>query len=78
MSNTCTACLMPYSMDTGERQNPEYCSYCQKDGQFCFEGSRKDFQDFCYKAMREKGMGALKAKIFTFMIRFAPHWKQKK
>ena len=75
MKNACAACLMPFAHDTGERKNPEYCSFCQKDGKFTFEGSRKEFQEFCYSAMRKSGMGALKARFYTFMIRFAPHWK---
>lgn len=76
MSKSCAACLMPFSMDEGKRENPDYCSYCQKDGKFCFEGNRKEFQEMCFRAMREKGISPLKAKFFTFMIRFAPHWKK--
>lgn len=67
---------MPFDQDTGERQNPEFCSYCQKDGKFNFEGTKKEFQAMCHKAMREKGMGAVKAKFFTWCINFAPHWKK--
>jgi hypothetical protein len=66
---------MPFKMDEGERQNLDYCSYCQQDGKFKFEGTRKEFQQLCYSSMRKSGMGVLKAKIFTWMIRFAPQWK---
>ena len=78
MRTSCAACLMPFSKDPGERQNSNYCSYCQTNGQFTFVGTRKEFQQMCYKAMRDKGMGALTAKLFTWMIRFAPHWKNNK
>lgn len=67
---------MPFSKDPGVRQNPDYCSYCQTDGKFTFEGTRKEFQAMCYKQMRKDGMGALKAKFFTWCIRFAPQWKK--
>ena len=76
MNNACHACLMPFTKDVGERQNPKYCSYCQKDDAFCFTGSRKEFQAMCYNAMVEKGMSTLQAKLFAWMIRFAPHWKK--
>lgn len=71
-------CSMPFSQDTGKRENDEFCSYCFKDGKVLYEGDLKGFQDICYKAMREKGMGFLKAKFFTWCIRFAPYWKSKK
>lgn len=66
---------MPFSKDPGKRENDDYCSLCFKDEKFCYEGDLKDFQEVCYKAMREDGMGALKAKLFSWMIRFAPRWK---
>ena len=67
---------MPYKMDTGERKNPLFCSYCQNEaGEFTFTGTRQEFQKMCYEAMKAKGMGTLKAKFFTWTIRFAPHWK---
>lgn len=70
------ACLMPFTQDTGKRKNPNYCSFCQKDGKFCFKGTKKEFQKMCYEQMRKKGISLLKAKFFTYMIGFAPQWKQ--
>jgi hypothetical protein len=73
----CESCLMPFSKDTGVRENPRYCSLCFKDGKLCYEGNDlKEFQKICYESMRSRGMNKLKAKFFTFMIRFAPRWKK--
>lgn len=73
---SCDACMMPYSQDEGIRKNSNFCSYCQDSkGNFKFKGTRKEFQKLCYSQMRKNGMGKLKAKIFTFFIRFAPYWK---
>ncbi len=68
---------MPFSKDTGVRENPLYCSLCFSGGKLCYEGNDlKEFQRVCYESMRKNGIGALKAKLFTFMIRFAPRWKK--
>ena len=75
---SCESCLMPFYKDTGVRENPKYCSLCWKDGKFCYEGDLKGFQAVCYKAMTDSGMNKLKAKIFSWMIRFAPRWKEAK
>lgn len=77
MNGHCESCLMPFVKDSGKRESEKYCSLCFKDGKLCYEGNLKEFQDICYKSMRESGMNPLKAKVFTFMIRFAPRWKQK-
>ncbi len=68
---------MPFEKDTGVRQNPRYCSLCFKDGKLSYEGNNlKEFQDMCYKSMRDRGIRPLQAWFFTFMIRFAPRWKK--
>jgi len=74
----CQSCLMPFEKDRGVREDPRYCSYCFKNGKLCYEGDLKGFQKIAYKAMREDGINALKATLFTFMIRFAPRWKNTK
>lgn len=71
----CESCLMPLAQDPGTRESEKYCSYCFKDGKLCYEGDLKGFQKICYEGMRKQGMGALKAKFFAFMVRFAPRWK---
>ncbi len=78
MRTSCSACLMPFKMDPGSRQNPDYCSYCQKDGKFCFTGTKAEFKQMCYTQMLKHGIPNWKAKFFTFMINFAPHWKRGK
>lgn len=69
---------MPFCKDpAGEkRENPIYCSLCFKDGKLCYEGDLIGFQKVCYEEMRKNGMSTLKAKFFTWMIRFAPRWKK--
>jgi hypothetical protein len=68
---------MPFSKDTGVRENEKYCSLCFKNGKLAYEGNNlKEFQKACYESMRNRGMGPLKATFFTFMIRFAPRWKK--
>lgn len=67
---------MPFDKDPGVRENDRYCSLCFQDGKLCYEGDLAGFQQVCYAAMRAKGMGVLKAKLFTFMLRFAPRWKK--
>lgn len=75
----CESCMMPFSKDTGIRESEQYCSLCYKDGKLCYEGTDlKEFQKICYESMRKNGIPFLKAKFFTFMIRFAPRWRNKK
>ena len=74
-STKCESCLMPFSKDPGVRENEKYCSYCFKNGKLCYEGDLKTFQDICYKNMREHGTPILLAKLYSWMIRFAPRWK---
>lgn len=68
---------MPFANDAGKRESDKYCSNCFRDGKLCYEGNDvKEFQAESYKRMRAHGMGAMKAKLFTWMIRFAPRWKK--
>lgn len=73
--DSCQSCLMPLSKDPGRRESEKYCSYCFKDGKLCYEGDLKGFQKACYEGMLRTGMRPLKAKLFTFLVRFAPRWK---
>ncbi len=69
---------MPFSNDTGVRESEKYCSLCYKDGKLCYEGNDlKEFQSIVYESMRSKGSSAIVAWFATFMIRFAPRWKNK-
>lgn len=73
----CESCLMPFSKDTGARESDKYCSLCFKNGTLCYTGNdRREFQKICYAQMRKNGLPAWKARVFAFMIRFAPRWKK--
>lgn len=75
--NACESCLMPFSKDLGVLENEKYCSYCFKNGKLCYEGNDlKEFQKIAYKGMRANGIGPIKAKFFTWIIRFAPRWRK--
>ncbi len=68
---------MPFSKDPGARESDRYCSYCFKDGKLSYEGADlKEFQKNSYESMVKGGMNKLKAKLFTYLIRFAPRWKK--
>jgi hypothetical protein len=68
---------MPLSKDPGVRESDKYCSYCFKNGKFTYEGSDvEEFKKHSYNGMRENGMNPIMAKIFTWMIGFAPRWKK--
>lgn len=66
---------MPFEKDTGVRESSQYCSLCFKDGKLCYEGDLKGFKEVAYSSMRKNGMNIFKAKFFTYMIGFAPRWK---
>ncbi len=75
----CESCLMPFDKDPmGDKiENPRYCSYCFNNGKLCYEGTDlKEFQKVCYESMRKNGTPYILAKLYTFMIRFAPRWKK--
>ncbi len=72
----CESCYMPFSKDTGHRESDKYCSFCFSNGKLNYQGDLKGFQKMAYKGMIERGMNPLKAKFFTFMVRFAPRWKK--
>jgi hypothetical protein len=68
---------MPFAKDPGTRESDRYCSYCYKDGKLCYEGTDlKEFQRAAYNGMIQHGTNPLLAKLYTFLIRFAPRWKK--
>ena len=76
--NACESCLMPFEKDTGVRENEKYCSLCFNNGKLAYEGDNlKEFQKMCYQSMRKNGINPFAATLYTFMIRFAPRWKNK-
>lgn len=67
---------MPFKKDTGTRESDKYCSLCYKNGELCYKGNDlKEFQKISYENMVKGGMNKFQAKVFTWMIRFAPRWK---
>jgi hypothetical protein len=67
---------MPFSKDTGVREHARYCSLCYKNGALCYQGTdRAEFQRICYQSMRAHGTNPVLARFYTFMIRFAPRWR---
>lgn len=80
----CESCLMPLGKnleDAGTEvdgtKNSRYCKYCYKDGKLCYEGNDlKEFQRVSYESMRAHGVNLVMAKIYTWLIRFAPRWKK--
>ncbi len=76
--SSCESCLMPFTKDTGIRENARYCSKCFRDGTLNGDGlTLRDFQAVCYAEMRKEGINPVLARFFTFMIRFAPRWRKK-
>ena len=74
--NACESCLIPFAKDPGIRESEKYCSYCFKDGKLTYEGDLKGFQKFVYAGMLKVGIPKIKAKFYTWMVRFAPRWKK--
>ncbi len=76
-SQSCESCMMPFYKDKGQRESDKYCSLCFQNGKFRYEGTDvKEFQKLCYENMVKSGMNRFKAKIFSYMIKFAPRWKK--
>lgn len=74
---TCESCLMPFSKDLGVRESDKYCSLCFNNGKLCYEGDNlKEFQRVCYESMISRGTNKFMARIYTFMIRYAPRWNK--
>ncbi len=85
MSKRCESCGMPMSKDpqgggtnADGTKNEQYCSYCYLDGKFTFEGTVKDFQEFCRKMMIESGMSKFTSWLFTRGMSRLPRWKNTK
>ncbi len=69
---------MPFKNDKGNRESEKYCSLCFNHGKLCYQGNDlKEFQKYSYESMRKNGMNVVTARIFTWMIRFAPRWNTK-
>jgi len=75
---SCHSCLMPFNKDPGNRESDIYCSLCFKNGELLYKGGDlTEFKKLCYHKMRERGINKYPAKLYTFMIGFAPRWRKK-
>ena len=80
----CQSCGMPMKQDpqgggTDADGNiyERYCSYCYKDGEFTFNGTVKEFQEFCRQRMIEGGQSGFLAWLFTRGMKRLDRWKNK-
>lgn len=81
LSGACESCLMPFKKDPKgvDREHEKYCSYCYRNGAFCYPGNDvKEFKRKMKEAIIARGESPLKASLFAFMAGFAPRWKTKK
>lgn len=65
MGKYCESCGMPLEKDPRSSGNEHYCSYCWADGRFTFEGTLKEFRDWCYRGMVEGGMSRFTAWMYS-------------
>lgn len=79
----CQSCGMPLNKDplhggtnADGTKNLDYCSYCYHKGQFTFEGTVQEFQEFCRKKMIEGGYNRIAAWIFTRGMKRLERWKK--
>lgn len=79
----CQSCGMPMKKDPAGggtnadgSKNEKYCSYCYQNGQFTFNGSLKEFQEFCRKKMIENGHSKILAWLFTRGMGRLERWKK--
>lgn len=84
MNRFCQSCGMPMKQDLqhggtevdGSR-NPDYCSFCYRDGRFIQEHfTAKDMQHFCVVKMAEQGIPKAQAWLLTRGIPRLKRWKR--
>lgn len=57
--------------------NENYCSYCYQNGEFTFNGTASEFQEFCRQKMVEGGHSKFMAWLFSRGIKRLGRWKNK-
>ncbi|TCO06028.1 zinc ribbon domain-containing protein [Natronoflexus pectinivorans] len=77
----CQSCGMPMKQDpkgggvnADGTINHKYCSYCYEDGDYTFNGTAAEMQEFCQNKMREMGMNRFSAWLFTRGIPRLERW----
>jgi hypothetical protein len=78
----CQSCGMPLSKDpqrggsnTDGSLSVKYCSYCHQNGEFTFDGTVQEFQEFCRQKMIENGSNKIIAWLFTRGMKRLDRWK---
>jgi hypothetical protein len=84
MGKMCKSCGMPMKQDSkgggtnaDGSTNENYCSYCYEKGAFLFEGTVKDFQEFCRREMVKSGYSKILSWLFTRGMKRLERWKNK-
>lgn len=81
----CQSCGMPLGPDTAcgteadGSTNPDYCSYCYKDGKFAGEMTMEEMIDFCAPMMAQANPGMTQEQAKAQMHQFFPmlkRWKR--
>ena len=80
----CQCCGMPMKKDTkhgGTNSDgtisEQYCSYCYQNGEFTFNGTVEEMQEFCKSKMIEQGTPKFVAWVFTRGMKRLDRWKNK-
>ena len=80
----CQSCGMPMKQDpqgggtnADGSINENYCSYCYQNGEFTFNGTVTEFQEFCRQKMVESGHSKFLAWLFTRGMKRFGRWKNK-
>lgn len=78
----CQSCGMPMKNDTqcggtnaDGSKSKNYCSYCYQNGEFTFNGTVTEFQEFCRQKMIEGGHNRFMAWMFTRGMKRLERWK---
>ncbi|MDR0294791.1 MAG: zinc ribbon domain-containing protein [Prevotellaceae bacterium] len=78
----CQSCGMPMSKDpqgggtnVDGSNNALYCNYCYQNGAFSFDGTVKEFQEFCRQMMVKSGHSKFTSWLFTRNMKRLARWK---
>jgi hypothetical protein len=80
----CKSCGMPMKQDpqgggtnADGSKSENYCSYCYQNGDFTYNGTVGEFQEFCRQKMVEGGHSKFSAWFFTRGMKRLERWKNK-
>ena len=79
----CQCCGMPMAKDqqgggtnADGSKNGKYCSYCYQNGEFTFNGTVSEFQEFCRQKMIEHGYSKFMSWMLTRGMKRLERWKK--